>query len=37
VKAFVARYGRVDDITRVMIERLKDIPVDIAPIFRASY
>jgi hypothetical protein len=37
VKAFVARYGRVDDITRAMIERLKDIPVDIAPIFRASY
>lgn len=37
VKAFVARYGKVDDVTKAMIATLEDIPVDIAPIFRTEY
>lgn len=36
-KAFVAGYGKVDDVTKAMIVTLEDIPVDIAPIFRTSY
>ena len=36
-RAFVSRYGRVDEITKAVIETLKDIPVDIAPVFRMSY
>ncbi len=37
VKAFKDKYGALDDITKAVIETLKDIPVDIAPIFRTSY
>ena len=37
VQAFVARYGKVDDITKAVLETLEDIPVDIAPVFRTSY
>jgi hypothetical protein len=36
-KELVAKYGTMDAITLKIIEKLKDIPVDIAPIFRASY
>ena len=34
VARFVKQYGRMDALTRETIERLKDIPVDIEPIFR---
>ena len=37
VKDFVARYGRLDDLTKAVIGTLKDIPVDIAPVFKTSY
>jgi hypothetical protein len=30
---FVKQYGHMDDLTRRTIEALKDIPVDIEPIF----
>lgn len=36
-KTFVARYGRLDDLTKAVIDTLKDIPVDIAPVFKTSY
>jgi hypothetical protein len=34
---FVKQYGRVDDLTRRTIETLKDIPVDIEPIFHLNF
>jgi hypothetical protein len=34
VARFVKQYGRMDALTRETIEKLKDIPVDIEPIFR---
>ena len=37
VRKFIERYGKMDDITKQMIEKLADIPVDIAPIFKTSY
>lgn len=37
VAAFVKQYGRMDDLTRQTIDRLKDIPVDIEPIFHVNY
>ena len=37
VRKFIDRYGKMDDITKQMIEKLADIPVDIAPIFKTSY
>ncbi len=37
VRKFIDRYGKIDDITKQMIEKLADIPVDIAPIFKTSY
>jgi len=37
VRKFIDRYGKMDDITKQMIEKLADIPVDIAPIFKMSY
>ncbi len=37
VRTFIDRYGKMDDITKQMIEKLADIPVDIAPIFKMSY
>jgi hypothetical protein len=37
VRKFIDRYGQMDDITKQMIEKLADIPVDIAPIFKTSY
>ena len=36
-KELVAKYGKVDDVTKRIIEKLKDIPVDIAPVFRERY
>jgi hypothetical protein len=36
-KAFVDKYRTMDDATKTMIETLKDIPVDIYPVFRMSY
>ena len=32
-RAFIDRYGRMDDPTKAVIDRLKDIPVDIEPIY----
>jgi hypothetical protein len=37
VDAFIARYGVPDATTRAAIANLADIPVDIAPIFKARY
>jgi len=37
VKQFLATYGRLDDVTKAILEKLKDIPVDIAPIFKTIY
>jgi hypothetical protein len=37
VRTFIDRYGKMDDITKQMLEKLADIPVDIAPIFKTSY
>ena len=37
VRKFIDRYGKMDEITKQMIEKLADIPVDIAPIFKMSY
>ena len=37
VRKFIDRYGKMDEITKQMIEKLADIPVDIAPIFKTSY
>lgn len=37
VRKFIDQYGKMDDITKQMIEKLADIPVDIAPIFKTSY
>jgi len=34
VARFVKQYGQMDALTRETIEKLKDIPVDIEPIFR---
>jgi hypothetical protein len=36
-KAFVDRYRTMDEPTKAMIETLKDIPVDIYPVFKGSY
>jgi hypothetical protein len=36
-KAFVDRYRTMDGETKAMIETLKDIPVDIYPVFRMAY
>jgi hypothetical protein len=33
---FVKQYGQMDDLTRGTIEKLKDIPVDIEPIFHLN-
>lgn len=30
---FIERYGQMDEITKKIIEKLKDIPVDIEPVF----
>ena len=37
VRKFIDRYGKMDDITKQMIGKLADIPVDIAPVFKTSY
>jgi hypothetical protein len=34
VARFVKQYGQMDALTREVLEKLKDIPVDIEPIFR---
>ncbi len=34
---FIARYGKMDDITKRMIEKLADIPVDIEPVFAFKF
>ncbi|MFQ6109189.1 MAG: peptidase [Candidatus Aminicenantales bacterium] len=31
--SFITRYGKMDEITKKSIEKLKDIPVDIEPVF----
>lgn len=31
---FIERYGKLDDVTRKMLQSLKDIPVDIEPVFK---
>jgi hypothetical protein len=36
-RAFIDRYGRMDEVTKGLIDALADIPVDIAPVFRLSY
>ncbi len=36
VARFVKQYGQMDDLTRETIEGLKDIPVDIEPVFRLN-
>jgi len=36
-RAFVDRYGKMDEATKRTIGGLADIPVDIAPLFRPSY
>jgi hypothetical protein len=36
VRKFIDRYRNMDNITKHMIEKLADIPVDIAPIFRIA-
>jgi hypothetical protein len=36
-RAFIDRYGTMDETTRGLIASLADIPVDIAPVFRPSY
>jgi len=33
VKQFIGRYGKMDDATQQVIDKLADIPVDIEPIF----
>jgi len=37
VRKFIDRYGKMDDTTKQIIEKLADIPVDIAPLFKTSY
>jgi hypothetical protein len=37
VARFVKQYGQVDDVIRRTIDKLKDIPVDIEPIFHLNY
>jgi hypothetical protein len=37
VQSFIARYRTMDHATKERIEKLKDLPVDIAPIFKTSY
>ena len=32
--AFIAKYGKVDEITKRALEKLSDIPVDIEPLFK---
>jgi hypothetical protein len=32
-KKFIARFGQMDDLTQQTIQKLKDIPVDIEPLF----
>ncbi len=36
VQAFVKQYGQVDELTRRTLDKLKDIPVDIAPVFHVG-
>ena len=36
-RAFIDRYGTMDETTLGLIASLADIPVDIAPVFRPSY
>lgn len=36
-QAFIARYGTMDAPTKAALDALKDIPVDIAPIFKTVY
>ncbi len=36
-KAFIDRYGVMDEATKSALGALQDIPVDIAPIFRIVY
>ena len=36
-QAFIARYGKMDAPTKAALDALKDIPVDIAPIFKTIY
>jgi hypothetical protein len=37
VAGFVKQYGRVDDLTKETIAKLKDIPVDIEPVFHLNF
>jgi hypothetical protein len=34
---FIKQYGQVDDLTRQTLDKLKDIPVDIEPIFHLGF
>ena len=34
---FIERYGQMDEITKKTIQKLKDIPVDIEPIFTFKF
>ena len=36
-QAFIARYGTMDAPTKAALDALKDIPVDIAPIYKTVY